>query len=92
MNADGEVRVEHRPDGCVWVTLDRPPLNLLTPELIGALRATFETLWRDERVRLSVLTGAGRAMTAGMQLQVVRELDRTIRVSGSRIVEELWER
>ena len=74
-STDGEVRVEHR-DGCAWVTLDRPPLNLLTPELIGALREAFAGLRHDGRVRAAVVTGAGRAMTAGMQLQVLRDLDR----------------
>ena len=72
---DGEVRVEHR-DGCAWVTLDRPPLNLLTPELIGALREVFVGLRQGERARAAVVTGAGRTMTAGMQLQVLRDLDR----------------
>jgi len=56
------------------VTLDRPPLNLFTPELIAALRETFDTLARDAGVGAAVLTGAGRAFTAGMQVQVLRDL------------------
>jgi enoyl-CoA hydratase len=68
------VRVEHRRGGA-WVTLDRPPLNLIVPEMIAALRETFERLARDPGVRAAVLTGAGRAMTAGMQIQVLRSLD-----------------
>ena len=67
------VRVEKRA-GCAWVTLNRPPLNLIVPELIVELRAAFETLARDERVRAAVVTGAGRAFTAGMQVQVLRDL------------------
>ena len=67
------VRVEKRA-GCAWVTLDRPPLNLIVPELIVELRAAFEVLARDERVRAAVVTGAGRAFTAGMQVQVLRDL------------------
>jgi enoyl-CoA hydratase/carnithine racemase len=74
-HTDGEVRIEHRA-GCAWVTLDRPPLNLLTPALIGALREAFVALRQDPRVRVAVVSGAGRAMTAGMQLQVLRDLDR----------------
>ena len=74
--ADGELRVEHR-NGCAWVTLDRPPLNLLAPDLIRAIREAFEGLARDPRVRAAVVTGAGRATTAGMQVQVLRGLDQT---------------
>jgi enoyl-CoA hydratase/carnithine racemase len=71
---EGRVRVEQR-DGCAWVTLDRPPLNLLEPGLIRALRDTFHGLARDPGVRVAVVTGAGRAMCAGMQMQVLRDLD-----------------
>ena len=67
------VRVEERK-GTAWVTLDRPPLNLIVPDLIADLRAAFEQLVRDERVRVAVITGAGRAFTAGMQVQVLRDL------------------
>jgi enoyl-CoA hydratase/carnithine racemase len=67
------VRVEMKA-GCAWVTLDRPPLNLIVPELIAELRAAFEALARDPGVRAAVVTGAGRAFTAGMQVQVLRDL------------------
>ena len=67
------VRVEKKK-ACAWVTLDRPPLNLIVPDLIAELRAAFETLARDEEVRAAVVTGAGRAFTAGMQVQVLRDL------------------
>ncbi len=69
----GLVRTEKRK-GCAWVTLDRPPLNLFVPELIAELREAFEALTRDASVRVAVVTGAGRAFTAGMQLQVLSEL------------------
>jgi len=68
------VRVEERR-GAAWVTLDRPPLNLIVPDLIAELRAAFERLVRDDHVRVAVVTGAGRAFTAGMQVQVLRDLD-----------------
>jgi enoyl-CoA hydratase len=71
---DGQVRIDKR-GGCAWVTVDRPPLNLLVPGLIRAIRDAFEGLARNPGVRAAVLTGAGRATTAGMQVQVLRELD-----------------
>ena len=68
------VRVERR-GGVVRCTLDRPPLNLFEPGLIAALRAAFQTLAADDTVRVAVLTGAGRAFTAGMDVHVLRDLD-----------------
>ena len=73
IDAGAFVRVEERR-GCAWVTLDRPPLNLIVPERVDGLTAAFRALGRDPRVRAAVITGAGRATTAGMQLQFLREL------------------
>jgi enoyl-CoA hydratase len=67
------VRVERR-GGAVRVTLDRPPLNLIVPEMIRGIKTTFDELRADSRVRVVVLTGSGRAMTAGMQLQFLQDL------------------
>ena len=72
--ADAPVRVERR-GGVVWCTLDRPPLNLFDAALIAALRDAFDDLARDPGVRAAVLTGAGRAFTAGMNVHVLRDLD-----------------
>jgi enoyl-CoA hydratase/carnithine racemase len=69
-----------REGACAWCTLARPPLNLLEPSLLEALRATFDRLRRDPAVRVAVLTGAGRAFTAGMDVHVLRDLD----VAGAR--------
>ncbi|HXG16945.1 MAG TPA: enoyl-CoA hydratase-related protein [Calidithermus sp.] len=68
------LRVDRAP-GRVWVTLDRPPLNLLEPSLIEALRTTFAGLAEDPEVRVAVLGGAGRAFTGGMDLRVLGSLD-----------------
>ena len=73
MTADGTVRVERR-GGCAWVTLDRPPLNLLEPTVIRSLHESFTDLARDPAVRAAVVTGAGRATTGGMQLQFLMGL------------------
>lgn len=64
-----------REGAVVRCALDRPPLNLLEPGLIQALRETFETLGRDPSVRVAVVTGRGRAFTAGMDVRVLRDLD-----------------
>ena len=64
-----------RDRGVARVTLERPPLNLFEPALIAALRDTFERLAREADLRAIVLTGAGRAFQAGMDVHVLRDLD-----------------
>src|SRR5260370_2613668 len=71
--ADSTLAVERRGD-VVWCALDRPPLNLFEPGLIAALRATFETLARDAAIRAAVVTGRGRAFTAGLDVRGLRGL------------------
>ena len=61
--------------GVARVTLERPPLNLFEPGLIAALRDTFELLAGEGDLRVVVLTGAGRAFQAGMDVSVLRDLD-----------------
>ena len=72
--ADGPVALRRAGD-LVWCTLERPPLNLLEPGIIRAVHDTFAALGADRSVRLAVLTGAGRAFTAGMDVTVLRDLD-----------------
>src|SRR6266498_3036617 len=67
------VRVDLR-GGCAWVTLDRPPLNLIVPEMVQGIKAAFDGLRGDSSVRAAVVTGSGKLMTGGMQLQVLRDL------------------
>jgi enoyl-CoA hydratase/carnithine racemase len=67
------VAVERRGD-VAWCTLDRPPLNLLDPELIAAIHSTFTDLTGDPTVRAAVLTGKGRAFTGGMNVRVLHDL------------------
>jgi enoyl-CoA hydratase len=51
------------------VTLNRPDkLNALTLEMADTIRATFAELGRNAECRVIVLTGAGRAFCAGLDL------------------------
>jgi enoyl-CoA hydratase len=68
------VRVERRGDSA-RVTLDRQPLNLLVPEMIQGIKAAFDELRADPGIRAAVLTGSGRVMTAGVDLQFLRNLN-----------------
>jgi enoyl-CoA hydratase/carnithine racemase len=56
-------------DGVATVTLNNPPLNLVTLDLTRALGQALDELARDRAVRILVLTGAGdRAFCAGSDL------------------------
>ena len=58
-------------DGVATVTLNRPDkLNAFTVEMANELVAVFGRASEDDAVRAVVLTGAGRAFCAGMDLSV----------------------
>jgi enoyl-CoA hydratase/carnithine racemase len=61
--------------GVARLTLDRPPLNVLTPSLIDALGAAFRELGDDPALRVVVLDGSGRAFSAGVDVAAMRDLD-----------------
>jgi trans-feruloyl-CoA hydratase/vanillin synthase len=57
-------------DGIAWVTLNRPAKrNAMNPALIAEMKLTVEALATDDRCGVFVLTGAGEAFTAGMDLE-----------------------
>jgi enoyl-CoA hydratase/carnithine racemase len=61
-------------DGLVTITLNRPEkLNALSVELHDALQPVLVELETDPSARVVVLTGAGRAFSAGADLQSRRE-------------------
>ena len=66
-------RVERRPGGVVWLTLDRPEIhNAFDDRLIAGLTKELKALGDDEDVRVLVLTGAGRSFSAGADLNWMR--------------------
>jgi enoyl-CoA hydratase len=69
------LRVESQGDGVVRLTLDRPPLNVLTPALIADLGEALREVGRRAELRCVVLAGGGRAFSAGVEVQAMRDLD-----------------
>jgi enoyl-CoA hydratase/carnithine racemase len=58
-------------DSVTTLTLNHPPANTLTPELLVELEGAFAALARDETVKAVVLTGAGRFFVAGAEIRVL---------------------
>ena len=57
-------------DGVALLTLDNPPLNVVTLELTRRLAAALDRLARDPAARVLVITGAGtRAFCAGSDVR-----------------------
>lgn len=64
------VTVDHLDDGIARITLNRPRvLNALDRELIEELHAAIRGAEADSSVRAVILTGAGRAFSAGFDLK-----------------------
>ena len=61
--------------GCAVLTLNRPSaMNALSLELRRALVTAFDNLEQDPAVRVVVLTGAGKAFSAGLDLKEIATL------------------
>lgn len=65
---------ERREHGVLWMTLNRPEvLNAADARLHTELVQVWSTIDRDPEVRAAVITGAGRAFSAGGDLQLVED-------------------
>ncbi len=59
-------------DGVATITFNRPEkLNAMTPHMLGDVFRRVRDAAADDAVRVIVLTGAGRAFCAGLDLQVI---------------------
>ncbi|MFO1079470.1 MAG: enoyl-CoA hydratase/isomerase family protein [Reyranellaceae bacterium] len=62
-------------DGIALVTLANPPMNALTTAVLEETAGLFQRLTGDPAVRAAVVTGAGRAFSAGLDLKLAPTLD-----------------
>ncbi len=61
-------------DGIATITLNRPDvLNAYQPQMGDELVRAFDRVRADEAVRVAILTGAGRAFCAGVDLKFMKE-------------------
>lgn len=64
-----------RAEGYAVLTLNRPQaMNSLSRELLGEIAAAIDELERDPGIRVLILTGAGRAFCAGLDLKEISEI------------------
>jgi len=65
----GDLLVDLRPDGALWLTLNRPEvLNAFSPELSVALAERLEDAGANDEVRVVVITGTGTSFSAGADI------------------------
>ena len=67
-----ETLILEREQNVATLTLNRPDsLNGITRKMVRELIAAFAEVEQDERVRVLVMTGAGRAFCAGFDLKEI---------------------
>jgi len=73
LNQEPVLLREDRDDGITFLTLNRPKqYNALSEEVLTALQERTEELKQDESVRVVVLSGNGKAFSAGHDLKQMR--------------------
>lgn len=69
-----ETILYEKANGIGTITFNRPErLNAVTPRLCSDLREVLEVVKRDDDVGSVVLTGAGRAFSAGGDMETIKE-------------------
>ncbi len=78
------LKLERKPDGVLLITLSRPEvLNAAHEEMHSELAAIWADIGGDEETRVAVVTGSGRAFSAGGDLGMVeRQIGDYGRVTG----------
>jgi enoyl-CoA hydratase/carnithine racemase len=62
-------------DGIATLTLNRPQqMNLLTSEMLAALQGAFDSIQKNNDIRVVVLAAAGKGFCAGHDLKEIRAL------------------
>jgi enoyl-CoA hydratase len=71
--------IYEKRDGAARITINRPSvMNAITPGLLSEMRSAIVEAGNDDEVKVIVLTGAGRAFSAGVDLIALgdRKLER----------------
>lgn len=65
------LRCETKPNGVLLLTLDRPPVNATDLRMHWELTEIWKTIGADEKVRVVLVTGAGKAFSAGGDIEML---------------------
>jgi len=65
------LRFDLRPNGVMLVTLDRPPVNATDARMHWELTEVWKTIDADPAVRIVLVTGAGKAFSAGGDMSLL---------------------
>ncbi len=69
------LRFERRDDGVLLITIDRPErMNATNDRLHRELAYVWREIDEDESTRVAVVTGAGRAFSAGGDLEMIQRM------------------
>lgn len=62
--------IYEKKDGIAQITINRPEvMNAISPALLSEIKAALEEVRKDDKVGVVVLTGKGRAFSAGVDLK-----------------------
>lgn len=70
------IKTERLDNGVIVLTLNRPPLNLISPAVLYELKSLFTELNEDDTLRAVVLTGSQRAFCAGADANTFSDVPR----------------
>jgi enoyl-CoA hydratase/carnithine racemase len=69
------ISIERRNDGVEVVTLQRPPMNALSAELLAELAGIAEGLAKDPELKAVVVTGGERVFAAGAEIGELQDAE-----------------
>ncbi|MFH0816824.1 MAG: enoyl-CoA hydratase-related protein [Methanobacteriota archaeon] len=68
------IKVEQKGAVCL-VTMNRPPMNALSSEMLAELKSAFHDIKRSKEAKVVVLTGEGKAFVAGADIAEMKDMD-----------------
>jgi len=61
-------------DDVALITIDNPPVNALSPDVVEGISASIDDVARNPSIRAAVLIGAGRTFVAGADIKGLEQL------------------
>ena len=63
------IKLDIRENGVAVVTIDNPPVNAHSLQVLSELSYVFDTLSDNDKVRVAILTGQGKVFCAGADIK-----------------------